>query len=86
MEPTLYVGDLVNKLAYDLKVPFTTTHMAQWSNPKRGEIVVFYKPGDGMPLIKRGIGTPGDTVEMKNNCQIRILFFFHCKFAFSPFL
>ena len=72
MEPTLYVGDLilVNKLAYDLKVPFTTTHLAQWADPKQGEIVVFYKPGDGQRLIKRVIGTPGDTVEMKNNCLI----------------
>lgn len=72
MEPTLYVGDLifVNKVAYDLKIPFTTKHLAQWSNPKRGEIVVFYKPGDGQRLIKRVIGTPGDVVEMKNNCLI----------------
>ncbi len=72
MEPTLYVGDfiLVNKLAYDLKVPFTTIHMAQWSNPRRGEIVVFYKPGDGMRMIKRVIGIPGDRVEMKNNCLV----------------
>lgn len=69
MEPTLYVGDLilVNKLAYDLKVPFTTRHFVQWANPKRGEIVVFYKPGDGLRLIKRVIGTPGDIIEMKNN-------------------
>lgn len=72
MEPTLYVGDLilVNKLAYDLKIPFTTTHLAQWSNPKRGEIVVFYKPGDGMRLIKRVIGTPGDVIEMRDHCLV----------------
>src|SRR5688572_2577260 len=58
MQPTLYIGDLilVNKLAYDLKIPFTTTHLAQWSNPKRGEIVVFYRPGDALRLIKRVIG------------------------------
>ena len=69
MEPTLYVGDLilVNKLAYDLKIPFMTTHLAQWANPKRGEIVVFYKPGDGQRMIKRVIGTPGDLIEMRNN-------------------
>lgn len=69
MEPTLYVGDLilVNKLAYDLKIPFTTTALAQWAEPKRGEIVVFYKPGDGQRLIKRVIGTPGDLIAMKDN-------------------
>lgn len=72
MEPTLYIGDLilVNKLAYDLKVPFTTKHLIQWSHPKRGEIVVFFKPGDGQRVIKRVIGTPGDIIKMKDNCLI----------------
>ena len=49
MKPTILEGDrvFVNKLAYDLKVPFTTWHLAQWSNPQRGDIVVFYSPKDG---------------------------------------
>lgn len=69
MEPTIYVGDLVlvNKLAYDLKIPFTTAHLAEWSNPKRGEIVVFYHPDDGRRMVKRVIGEPGDTIELRNN-------------------
>ncbi|HTQ49388.1 MAG TPA: signal peptidase I [Candidatus Acidoferrales bacterium] len=68
MQPTILVGDrvFVNKLAYDLKVPFTTWHLAQWSNPQRGDIVVFYSPRDGMRLVKRVIGLPGDTVELRN--------------------
>jgi len=68
MRPTLVEGDriLVNKLAYDLKVPYTTWHLAQWSNPKRGDIVVFYSPHDGTRLVKRVIGLPGDRIEMKN--------------------
>jgi len=46
MKPTILEGDrvFVNKLAYDLKVPFTTWHIAQWSNPQRGDIVVFFSP------------------------------------------
>ena len=69
MEPTILVGDrvLVNKLAYDLKVPFTTWHIAQWSNPQRGDIVVFFSPKDGTRLVKRVIGLPGDTVELRND-------------------
>jgi signal peptidase I len=69
MQPTILVGDrvLVNKLAYDLKVPFTTWHIAQWSNPRRGDIVVFFSPKDGTRLIKRVIGLPGDTVELRND-------------------
>jgi signal peptidase I len=66
MNPTIVEGDrvFVNKLAYDLKVPFTTWHLAQWSNPKRGDIVVFYSPADGIRLVKRVIGLPGDRIEM----------------------
>jgi signal peptidase I len=69
MKPTILEGDrvLVNKLAYDLKVPFTTWHLAQWDNPKRGDIVVFHSPADGMRLVKRVVGLPGDRVELVNN-------------------
>ena len=69
MNPTIIEGDhiFVNKLAYDLKVPFTTWHLAQWSNPKRGDIVVFYSPYDGTRLVKRVIGLPGDTIELRND-------------------
>ena len=68
MKPTILEGDrvFVNKLAYDLKVPFTTWHITQWSNPQRGDIVVFFSPKDGTRLVKRVIGLPGDTVELRN--------------------
>jgi|SRR5882724_5851938 len=68
MKPTILEGDriFVNKLAYDLKVPFTIWHLAQWSNPQRGDIVVFFSPKDGTRLVKRVIGLPGDTVELQN--------------------
>src|SRR5580692_5967201 len=69
MNPTIIEGDrvFVNKIAYDLKVPFTTWHIAQWANPQRGDIVVFYSPHDSTRLVKRVIGLPGDTVELRNN-------------------
>jgi signal peptidase I len=57
----------VNKLAYDLKVPLTTWHLAEWGNPERGDIVVFYSPADRKRLVKRVIGLPGDVVEMRTN-------------------
>jgi signal peptidase I len=68
MKPTILEGDrvYVNKLAYDLKVPFTTWHLAQWGDPQRGDIVVFYSPHDGKRLVKRVIGLPGDTIELRN--------------------
>jgi signal peptidase I len=69
MKPTILEGDrvYVNKLAYDLKVPFTTRHIAEWSNPQRGDIVVFFSPRDGQRLVKRVVGLPGDTIELRNN-------------------
>lgn len=69
MQPTILEGDrvVVNKLAYDLKIPFTTWHLAEWNNPTRGEIVTFYSPRDEKLLIKRVIGVPGDVIKMRNN-------------------
>lgn len=69
MRPTIIEGDriFVNKLAYDLKVPFTTWHIAEWSNPQRGDIAVFFSPYDGQRLVKRVIGLPGETIELRNN-------------------
>jgi signal peptidase I len=69
MKPTIIEGDriFVNKLAYDLKIPYTTIHIAQWGDPQRGDIVVFYSPADGRRLVKRVIGIPGDSISMRNN-------------------
>lgn len=69
MKPTILVGDriFVNKLAYDLKVPFTRMHLASWSAPSRGDLVVFFSPADGKRLVKRVVGLPGDKVSMVDN-------------------
>lgn len=69
MKPTILEGDriFVNKLAYDLKVPYTTVHIAEWGAPQRGDIVVFYSPLDGKRLVKRVVGVPGDALEMQND-------------------
>lgn len=69
MKPTILEGDLVfvNKLAYDLKVPFTLQRLAEWDNPARGDIVVFFSPHDGTRLVKRVVAVPGDTIELRNN-------------------
>lgn len=69
MKPTIVEGDriFVNKLAYDLKIPYTTLHIAEWGAPRRGDIVVFYSPHDGTRLVKRVVGIPGDIVEMNDN-------------------
>jgi signal peptidase I len=69
MNPTILEGDLiyVDKIAYDLRIPLTMHRIAKWSDPKRGDIVICFSPEDGVRLVKRVIGLPGDTIEMKNN-------------------
>ena len=69
MKPSLLEGDMifVDRLAYGLKIPFTTWHLREWEKPRRGEIVVFDSPADGRLLVKRVIAEPGDTVAMRNN-------------------
>jgi signal peptidase I len=69
MKPTILEGDriLVNRLAYGLKVPYTTWHLLEWSAPKPGEIVVCYSPANGDRLVKRVVGVPGDRIEMRDN-------------------
>lgn len=69
MKPTILEGDriFVNKIAYDLRVPLTSWRIAQWSDPGRGDIVVFSSPADGKRLVKRVIGLPGDEIELRNN-------------------
>jgi len=66
MKPTIFEGDriVVNKLAYDLKIPFTTRKLFAWDNPRRGDIVVLFSPVDGKRLVKRVVGVPGDTISM----------------------
>jgi len=69
MLPSILIGDrvIVNKLAYDLRIPFTFTRIAQWADPERSDIVTFESPKDGRLMIKRVIGLPGDTVSLRNN-------------------
>ncbi|MBV8517313.1 MAG: signal peptidase I [Acidobacteria bacterium] len=69
MKPTIQEGDrvVVNKLAYDLKVPFTTIEITKWADPHRGDIVVLFSPVDGTRLVKRVAALPGDQVELRDN-------------------
>jgi signal peptidase I len=70
MEKTLLVGDhlIMSRIGYDAGVPFTNWHVPLWRNPKRQQIFIFtppYAPGE-TDLIKRVIGLPGDTLDIRD--------------------
>jgi signal peptidase I len=69
MLPSILVGDriVVDKLAYDLRLPFTMIRLLRWQDPARGEVVTFLSPEDERLLVKRVVGLPGDLVEMSDN-------------------
>jgi signal peptidase I len=69
MKPTIVEGDriLVNKIAYDLKLPLSHLPLWTWGNPQRGDIVVFDSKVENNRLVKRVIGMPGDVIAMQNN-------------------
>jgi len=72
MRPTILEGDriVVNKLAYDLKLPYAGWRLASWDDPARGDIVILYSPGDGKRLVKRVVGLPGDQVAVRGGMLI----------------
>lgn len=71
---TLLIGDriLVSKLSYNLKVPLMDKVLLRLGDPEVGDIVVFtYPEQPGIDYIKRIIGLPGDSIEMRNNVVYR---------------
>ena len=69
MKPTILEGDriLVNKLAYDFKIPLTHIFIYKFADPERGDVVIFDSKLAHTRLVKRVIGVPGDIVEMRDN-------------------
>lgn len=79
MEKTLLIGDhlFVNKFLYGARVPITGRRILPLRQPKRGDVLVFQFPVDnptelhcgsvqyGKDFIKRLIGEPGDTIEVR---------------------
>lgn len=69
LEPTLVHGDfiLVNKLIYGVTIPIIHRKLINFSQPKRGDIIVFHwPPFPKQDFIKRIIGLPGDHVSYIN--------------------
>jgi signal peptidase I len=69
MQPTIRIGDrfLVDKLAYDVRLPLTHISLRHLADPQRGDIVVLDSQAAHERLVKRVIGVPGDEVAMRGN-------------------
>ncbi|MBI4655620.1 MAG: signal peptidase I [Elusimicrobia bacterium] len=79
MRMTFLEGDhlFVNKFIYGFRIPFTDKKILKFKKPRRGDIVVFQFPSNspddtqcggkqyGKDFIKRVIGEPGDTVQIR---------------------
>lgn len=88
MLKSIQIGDyfFVNRLAYGLDIPFSDTNLFG-SMPDRGDIVLFTPPEQEDKVIawtrdnyiKRVIGVPGDTIEIRN----KVLFLNGKKESFS---
>lgn len=69
MEGTLLVGDylIVNRAAIGSRVPLTDIRIPGYSEPHRGDVLVFDPPHEpDLKLVKRLVGMPGDTIEMRS--------------------
>ncbi len=76
MEPNLYQGDYIivskwnygiSKYSFPIALPFIKGRIFN-TLPKRGDIVVFKLPVDNKTdYIKRVVGLPGDTLQMKHD-------------------
>jgi len=81
MENTLLIGDFlfVNKAVFggELEIPLTGFHccrLPSFATPQRQEVVIFRSVEDSTPdlnIVKRVIGTPGDTLQMVHDTVIR---------------
>jgi signal peptidase I len=68
MEGTLLVGDflVLSKSAYGATIPGTGVQLPGYSEPQRGDVVVFRGHHEPIDLVKRLIGMPGDTLSMRD--------------------
>jgi signal peptidase I len=70
MQNICLVGDhlIMSRVGYDVGIPCTNLHVPLWRNPKRGQIVIFRAviSGDTSDIIKRVIGLPGETLDVRD--------------------
>ncbi|TVP75275.1 MAG: signal peptidase I [Gemmatimonadales bacterium] len=74
MESTLLAGDflLVNKMVYGADLPGVGLSLPAMAEPDFGEVIVFHPPHEPEKhYVKRVVGMPGDTLQMKDKVLLR---------------
>jgi len=68
MRPGLLPGDYIfaSKISYGVKIPFSREYLIEGSSPKYGDVVVYEGGGEKDNLIKRVVGLPGDTIQIRD--------------------
>jgi signal peptidase I len=69
MQPTIQIGDriVIDKAAYDIRLPLTHISLIHLADPQRGDIVVLDSHAANERMVKRVIGIPGDEVALRDN-------------------
>jgi signal peptidase I len=69
MEPTLLHGDrvVVAKCLFGLSLPGMNEAVLTWGAPNPGDVVIAISPADDVAIVKRVIGVPGDTIEVRDH-------------------
>ncbi len=69
--PNFSSGDkvIINRSAFDITFPFSSFKLMEWNQPKRGDMILCSVTGNeaGDYWLKRVVGIPGDTIEMRTN-------------------
>ncbi len=73
MEPTLLNGDrvVVAKFSYGLFLPFMNEAVTSWGLPNAGDVVIVRSPRDNVDIVKRVVGLPGDSIELREGVVYR---------------
>ena len=73
MENTLLIGDFlfVNKALYGAEVPLIHKTLPAFREPRHGDVVIFDSVEEPIEVVKRLIGMPGDTLEMRGGVVYR---------------